>query len=584
MDRLRRHVPVSKRFKLGVDEDAQINIGLNSSTKPLVEYDIDKVLNVDEIFNEERKTSKCYRFSGRLNVITANELTPDAVSGDWDILFDGNPSNTPNNWVLQITHPVESDKNFMINARVSGSTVQSRAELGPQFYEIVPTAPNGSDLKVGVKGIQEHKLSEGDFVYIYDTSSVNIYQGIHKVLTVGINGENEDTSFTLDADYQGNTSSGNYKRVLNVSTQDLNFSNSIEIVSITSSGIDGNTTGSFLPSEVIFTLINSANKHSLTKGEYIDIRGVGVLNGMYKVVEVVDDYRFTIELTVYTTKGQSTTFSNPRPRYRFMNGTPSEYYVRYFEVLTSNDYETYKAGYSSSIYPNSLVNEFGVANDTWLYHYNEDVNLGKYTDNRGGEVSEVYLAIIKRSGSNTFPWSNVTADWEFNEIDSNTLNGIETISVYNASGVGTIQKGDVGDRYVGDYVEYNRATLKEITISEIIHRFGLNATPNDEGYYHKPFKKFQLRVYSDVIETAEPNEVIIGIPNNFELYPDGSTAWRDLLDIGIFEPTNDIKVNYPFVNGCHYYYKPGHIFVRRQDPMDKIDQSGVITIEPKDLC
>lgn len=591
MDRLRRHVPISKRYKLGVDGDTFINLGFVSNTKPIAEYDIDSVVNVEDVFDDERKNSSCYRFSGRLNVITANELTPDATNSDWDILFDGDPAVMPNNWLLQILYPVESDGDFVIKSRTDSGNPQTKAELGPQFTNIISAVPNGTDQKIGIRGVQNHNLVEGDFVYIYSTTSLNTYQGIHQVLTIGIGGGEIETSFVLDTPYTIVGGPGNYKKVLNTSTQDGNYSNTIGVTSIVATDISGGTTGVYAPGEKKYTKVTSLNKHDLLLGDYIDIRGNGVLNGLYEVVYVVDEYNYVIKLEAIATKGLSTNFPIPRPTFRRMDGTPSEYYVRHFEVLTTNDYETYRASFSTNVYTDSVVNEVGVANDTWLYHYNTDINLLNLRNNRNAEISEVYLGIIKRAGENTYAWSNVTADWEYNKLDMTTINGLELISRYNPGGVGSIEKPSIGDRYVGDYVEYNRLDIKEKTISEIAHRFGVassgfNETNSDtEGYYHTPFKKMRLRVYSEVIETSPPGEITIDIPSDFERYPDGTLAWRDLLDIGIFEPTNPDRVDYPFVNGCHYYNYIGFIYVRRQDPQNNIiDQRSIITVNPKELC
>ena len=163
MDRLRRHVPISRRFKLGVDEDVFINLGLQSTNESLVEYDRDNVINVDDVFNRERIGSRCYRFSGRLNVITANELTPDALNEDWDFLFDGNPSLMPNNWLLQITYPVESDGDFGITSRTTGGTITTIAEKGPQILDMVPAVINGQEPKIPstfIVIIQHHNTKE----------------------------------------------------------------------------------------------------------------------------------------------------------------------------------------------------------------------------------------------------------------------------------------------------------------------------------------------------------------------------------------------------------------------------------------
>ena len=132
-----------------------------------------------------------------------------------------------------------------------------------------------------------------------------------------------------------------------------------------------------------------------------------------------------------------------------------------------------------------------------------------------------------------------------------------------------------GSLYMGDFIDYNSKEIKERVISEVIHRFGIQTNPNNEGYYYKPFKKLDIRRYSDIIETAEPDEIVIDVPGNYVTYADGSYAWRDLLTIGYFEEGFN-GVDYPFVNGSHYFYFNHNLYVRRQKPPILIEQDDIV--------
>jgi hypothetical protein len=233
--------------------------------------------------------------------------------------------------------------------------------------------------------------------------------------------------------------------------------------------------------------------------------------------------------------------------------------------------------------------------------------------------------MLKRSGANPYDWSNVTSHWDFNTLLANTTTttdlgngtkGIETVSVNNpGSGVGSIVKNtpktltQSGSKYVGDIVEYNRKEIKEKTITEVIFRFGLesgvltnnNIPPNPlliegfetettsvplkdlEGYYYNPFKSLDVRKFSTIIENADPEDIIDGIPADYESYPDGSKGWRDLLTSGFIEEGTN-GVDWPFVNGRHYLYLNHYTYIRRQNPYVVIDQSDLITVNPKNAC
>jgi hypothetical protein len=267
-----------------------------------------------------------------------------------------------------------------------------------------------------------------------------------------------------------------------------------------------------------------------------------------------------------------------------LDATPSDYYVRKFEVLTTNSYDVYDAAFSSSIYPKTQTNELGVSNKTWLCNFVRDVDLGIYTSHRGGQVSDIYFSIIKRSGQNTFDWSNVTAHWDFDRRIANYGNSLETISTRVNGGVGSIAKANVGDTYFGDFVEFNRDEIREYVISEVIHRFSTNDNPNGNGYYYTPFRRIPIRVFSDLIEVATPEDNIFGLPGDFITKPNGNIEWRDLLTPGYFEDGVN-GVDYPFLNGANYIYINHTLYVRRQVPPNaQINQSGVVVIDPEIIC
>lgn len=606
MDRI-SFVPSKLKRAVGIDSDSFVNIKLESSTKPLTDYVITNIVNQQDLFEQERIAVRSYRFSGKINIYTANELTSitdpeeanQALNEDWDPLFNGDPAVTPNNWLLQILYPHRRIYDYPIihyytDFNNTLTTIESTSEQGPQIKEMGLATPVGEEQKVYVKGVQKHNLNADDFVYIYDTSTtINPYNGIHRIITLGIEGDNLDTDFVLDTPYIDDyIVPSNYRKVYNPSQADLNFENAIQINTITASDADGGTLGAFEFDDVIYSLIQSQTPHNLTvvsgatSNPFIDLRGTGILNGIFEVVSIINEFLFTIRLTYFTTKGESQTFTQNQPLFRSLDGTPSEYYVRKYKVLSTNDYDIYKCGFSTSIYPNTVVNELGISNDTWLYHYNKDIDLGPLLDHYDKPITELYLGFIKRAGQNTFPWSNVVAGWDFNKQFIDTTNGLETISIFVPGGVGTIEKSSTQDDYVGDYVEYNKEEIKEKVISKVIHRFGKNSTPDAEGYYLEPFKKMQVMVFSDIIETSSINEPLEGIPNYAETYPDGSIAWRDLLFIGYLEPQNENGVDYPFVNGKHYFYGNYNFYIRRQiPPLEKIINQDNLKIGViQDVC
>lgn len=585
----------SKRHKRAPNTNTNLQLQLEEKTKPLTEYNIIDNVNLQELFEKERREATNYRFNGKLNIYTSNILSPDSVTYNgnklndsvWSPMFYGTPAVAPNNWVMQITYPSKMDPFYTIQARTPSGTITSNAFKGLQYEYLGSTSLNTNE-RLTIKGVQNHNMEVGDYLYLYSTTSFNPLQGVHKILTVGVNGENLKQDLTLETIIDSVPSgNGNFIKIVDPSFDDINFNNPSTFGFATSTDISGSTSGVYSVNEIKYTTITTTVPHNLNVNDFVDIRfGVAnVLNGTWRVYNVINPTKFTIRATISLTKGFTQNYS-PLPQWRRLDGTPSEYYVRKFELLTTNSYDVYPCAFSSNIYSDTSDPTIGTANDTWMFQFNQDIDVERLRDNRGGPISEFYYTIIRRAGKNPYNFSHVTADWDFNYETSNTSNGLEFISINNPNGIGSVEKysartetigvdGDIipidGDNYVGDFVDYNSKELREVTVSDVIHRFGLSINPNGEGYYYKPFKKLQVRKYSDIIETAISGETVIDIPDNYETYYDGSIAWRDLLTIGYFEEGVN-GVEYPFVNGKHYFYFNHNLYIRRQLPSTLITQ------------
>jgi len=591
----------SKRYKLAPNTDTNLQLQLEEKTKPLTEYDIIDIVNLQQLFEEERRKAFNYRFNGKLNIYTSNVLSTGSTAyvmgkfddSAWSPMFYGTPAVTPSNWVMQITYPSKMDSFYSIQARTPVGTITSEAFRGFQYQFLGSTAVNGND-RLTVKGVQSHNLQEGEFIYLYSNTSFNPLQGIHKILSRGIDGENLKQDLTLETIVNSIPSGvGNFVKIVEPSFDDVNFNNPQNFNFSTATDISGTTIGVYGINEIKYTTINTTLPHNLLVGDFVDIRfgTANILNGTWRVYNVVGPTKFVIRATISLTKGFTQTYS-PLPQWRRLDGTPSEYYVRNFELLTTNSYDVYPCAFSSNVYSDVSDPTIGTCNDTWMFQFTQDVSVERIRDSRNGPISELYYTIIRRSGKNPYNFSHVTADWDFNHETTTTANGLEFISINNPSGIGSIEKfsartetigtdGEIvgvdGDMYIGDFIDYNSKELREVVISDVIHRFGVNSNPNGEGYYYKPFKKLQVRKYSNVIETAASGETMVDIPDNYETYPDGSIAWRDLLTIGYFEEGVN-GVDYPFVNGAHYFYFNHNLYIRRQTPPILINQDDARVI------
>lgn len=583
----------SSRYKKAVDLDFNYKLNLENDLRPL-KNNLNKIISVisaEQVFEDERLTSNSYRLSGRLNIITdntvsdANDNYPDNL--DWDPLFDGGvlntntPPRTPNNWILQILYP--SHKDYELNV---GNNVAHR---GVTITNLISVNPSGTREQVSLETQQTHKLNQNDYCYVYSINNSSPYHGIHKVEYVGDKDGNNPYKIRLNTTYTTPDTNLILKRIINVSKDDITFSNTSTIIGLTSTDLTGGT-NSFRYTKVTtgnFTTLYSANTHNLNEADYVDVRtlnGNFNMNGAYRVEKVIDRYNFIIRNTISLTPGFNLNVIIP---YRKLNGVPSDYFIRKFTLLTSNDYEVNKCTeFGTSIYPTSINQKFGIANDTWLFSFLEDIDVSNLLTYDGGEVTQLYFATIKRAGENTFNWSDVTAHWDFERSYATTNSNLEFISRNVTSNVGTIEKKYKNyDSYFGDFFEFNTKELIEKTISHVIHRFSTNDNNTvANGYYIKPFKKLEIRKYSLNIETAKFNTQTVGLPNNFQIRPNGDKIWRDLLEPGFIEEGIN-GVNYPFLNNNHYVYSNNHIFVRRQEPEEVIEfETKDGTTKPTIVC
>jgi hypothetical protein len=597
----------SARYKKAVNQDTNLSLELESKSKPLNEYDIIDIVNLYDLYSDEREKSSTYRFNGKINVYTANVLSTGAtiyVNGKpddsvWSPMFYGNPPVSPSNWVMQVLYPSDSLSDFLIKyqpSKTQNPQIISKAYRGVQYKNFTATVINNSRY-LSVTGVQNHNLNPDDYVYIY--SDQNTLQGIFRVLNLGVDTDAKK-DFVLDISLDTTfvptgsqpyiyynalpTGWGNFIKINNPSFDDINYVDPKVFTFGTTSDISGNTLGGYTVNEEKYLTITTNQPHNLKVNNYVDVRTNpgDNLNGVWKVYNTLGgtgSTKFVIRIDLgITTKGTTVTPSTNR-QFRVLDGIPSEYYVRKFEVLTSNGYEVYPCSFSVNIYPETKDITLGVANKTWLFHYNEDVDISRLKTNRKGPITELYYSIIKRSGKNPYNWSNVISNWDFNIKKTTPLNGIENISINNSTNIGTVEKSNPrkeyvdtdgqinfipGDKYIVDFVEFNPSTLIETPLSTVNHMFtGPSTTATVEGYYYNPYKKLEIKAYSSTINVASANETVVDIPENYVSYADGSIAWKNLLPIGYSEDGSN-AIDYPFLNNANYFYFDFNLFVRRQ--------------------
>ena len=382
-----------------------------------------------------------------------------------------------------------------------------------------------------------------------------------------------------------------------------------------------------------FITFNCPIKHGLNVGEYfkmsfsyngIDTFQVYTLgNDFFNT----DEYSFNIIDTGFT----GATFNNGTigTFRRVINvtntaDTISKYYVRRHKVLTNpEDALLTKAGFEQNIfgskkkYESSGFTPNGISrvsvlegSQSYTLSFNTDIQINPLLDNQKRPLTELFFTVLwkgyfgwtlGKSAPNVFKklkqgyqfnlpnggtptnwWSygNPNSDTYFNYGEyTKTDNGVQYTFTY----VESLKSGDVLD---GDFCEWNDYEQRERVISTLYHKLQYNSTvfnlndssvnTNPKGYYYQPHHNIRLRVYSDYIEEAPPQNEF-DIPNYaYFSTSDNVFKWRDIYTYGYIDTTG-LGVNYPFLNGVHYPFE-NYIFRIIPEGTDFVEQT--ITEEP----
>jgi|688.fasta_scaffold37331_2 hypothetical protein len=340
--------------------------------------------------------------------------------------------------------------------------------------------------------------------------------------------------------------------------------------------------------------------HNLKIGDVVKINGTTDYDGEHVVIRTGLDngdlkpYYFVIDKSPTGSVGQ-----NSRMK-RTLSGFESTYYFRLFkkiktrnsQIIEPDDYEVYNVAFSENGYYDNIQQ----------FVFNEDIDVSDLVDNLGRPLSELYLTMIKTSSNNLFSQVKSGIETPFIPfLNTSNTNGylldIPVINkIHNGSSLPWPSHNQLEsnisinqNEFYGDLVEYNEFEVKETVLANVAHRFNTfnretspsitysvtsgvtqttNLGPRQEGYYYKPHNLIQIRKFSTYIEQGDQNTV--GIPDYSVNLGDGRYVWRDLLDIG-FNESDDLPLDYPFLNGSHYMYNNYCFKLKRQDPFDNWD-------------
>ena len=599
----------SKRYFKADEQDLNLNINLENDETLLREGDKNIILNLTDLFNEERNKSIDYKIYGKIKMVFRN-------------MYSGHTDYEP---------------------------------LLKNFYLVNDgTSENTNDSTIGFIPYNEFAFHRNDVKREVSTPNSGSTIGVpnnEPLITIPLNNRytGHTTTTVMEAPYK------NWNLYLSyVYTGQTDFSMKYTL----SGDTNGNKTYSFKSGDGIpfrvedggnYYILTSPIEHGIKQGEYVILSGSTMLSGLSvnnKIFyidsvgnEIYDSENYVINLlkseftSGHTLSGVTFVLGKRCLDPNNLSGTTSQYYVHKHKTLsTIDDYILDKVGFESTIWEEErkiLFENASGENDvlvernrqeTLLFDFKNKFTLSGITNNLGYTPTEVYVTTIFKNQNGFFDYPpkigykfNFHDSWIDNqfsgstsrEIFSGTTNPTITFTG-NTSGF-TFTGGQVngltkGTILTGAFVEYNITELKERIISETYHKFSHRKTTGDGrrlfdhlqdqptyysgtsasntvGYYYQPHHRIKLRELSPYIETSklditQPN-TLINLPEN-AIFDNTEKLWkwRDLYDHGFIDQDGN-GTNFPFMNGSHYIIKNINFYLRNENTyMNKNDLFG----------
>lgn len=594
----------SKRYFKADEQDLNLNVKLENDETLMREGDKNIMLNLTELFDDERNQSFNYKIYGKLKMVFRN-------------IYNGYTDYTPLLRNLYLCGDgTGNDLGFVpYNEFAFLRNDVLRERTTPSFGSTLGTT---------------NVIPKID---LFDGTPFGRYTG-HTITTA------------IDAPYK------NWNLYLSyVYGQDTGFTMNYTLSDQTNFNfVAGNGIPFRVEDNGNYYTLTSPIEHGMSQGEYIILSGSTMLSGLSvnsKIFyidsvgnEVYNSENYVVNLfkseftTGHTLSGVTFVLGKRCLDIKNITGTTSQYYVHKHKTLTNDQqYIMDKVGFESSIFEDErkilFENPLGENDilvernrqESVLFDFKETFSLTGITNNLGYTPTEVYVSIIFKNGNGLFNYppkvgfkfnfhdnwmdKQFTGNTEIN-IGTTTFNGRGSYSGITFTGGTTIPVGTTG--LTGAFVEYNRKELKERIISESFHKFshklyysgnsrlfyhGQNnsnyysgaSDTNMVGYYYQPHYRVKLRELSPYIESSKTND-LINLPEN-AIYDndDKLWKWRDLYDHGFVDQEGN-GTRFPYINNTHYVVNDINFYLRNEKSYtNKSDEfSGFNNYKNKTNC
>lgn len=556
-----KQILASETSKQSVNTDTFLKINLEGKERLLPPDEINRIINVADRFNIERQRSSFYRIIGTINSTISNPLI-NLADGANSNLFTWSGFNSI--IFLDTSYPPDNNAtdltDFTYQQAIKSSLIEKDGWFG--YYDPDVT-------KATLCNFFDMEPKRERFSFVPD---INPYHGVSNQSPV--------KNWELTVTYPSSIDSGHTM-----------VNNGLLIIEAVAA----------IVATRAMTAIGMACLHNLQIGDIVRISGTTGYDGDHVVVRTgldngdLKNYYFVIDKPPV---GSVSAISRMK---RMFGGVESTYYFRKFKkvktrnmsIIESDDYEVYPLAFSENIFSDSITQ----------FIFNEDIDISNLKDNLNRPLSELYLTIVKTDSNDLF--GGVSSGIETPLIPylmtSNTNSWLQQVPTINRIHNGgsspftssipletSLTINPASNEFYGDLAEYNTNEVRETILAHVSHRFNtisresaptltysntvgsgptttITLGPRQEGYFYKAHHLIKIREFSSYVEIG--NQFTEGVPDYAIRLDDGRYLWRDLLEIG-FNESNDVSLNYPFLNGSHYMYNNYCFHVRRQDPFN----------------
>lgn len=525
----------SKRFAGSANVDEQISINLFGDRRNLVQGDRSSLVNVNDIFDDERQICNKFRLSGKIVNIFNNSISGRTQYNAFKnnlFLIDNEQSINTNVWQ---GYPQYDEFSLIRDRGITSHlnyVAKSATSYNWSFY-----------VSYAFSSTTAQTMSYTDENIISPTNVFNVSEGVPFVMKLGsFNGKKLIYFYC-----------GTNHNLTNGQSVELSFT------------INGKS---------VFTI------YSLGDGNYKSENTVfSIFDLEYDSTEVYDGKNGNMRRIVNISNSGE---------------TKSKYYVRLHKIITNNS-DTFitKMGFENNPFPVKRKLEYSAltpnnvqrvsvktGTQTYGFSVNSDIDVTDLLDNNNKPVTELFLTIINRGYAGWFnkPATNQTTaidiGWGFNFLKNSVDTWWDHNSFINKDNIPTafyvkqgytfyynrfLKKNDI---LKGDFCEFNMIEQKEYVLSPVYHKYSINTnvffdnSTNSfpSGYVYQPHYNIPIRVFSDYIETANADNV--GSIPSYSSFSEKTNQfiWRDLYSYGYVDGDN-LGLNIPFTNNAHYPFR-----------------------------